>query len=176
MNTDLLKGLNDHLTLEFHASHEYLAMSVWLAAHDLPGFAAWMRKQSADELTHAQRVIDHLVERDQKVALPAIAQPPADWPSAEALVSHVLKNEQEVTSSIAALYAMAERTSDRPAQVMLQWFVVEQMEEESTARALLGRLRLAGSAGLGLLLIDQELAAGKIPGMSTAPASSQKSN
>jgi len=164
MNAELLNGLNEHLTLEFRAAHEYLAMAVWLAEHDLPGFATWLRKQSGDELMHAQRVIDHLVERDQKVVLPAIAQPPSDWQTAEALVAHVLRNEQEVTASIAALYETAERTSDRPAQVMLQWFVNEQMEEEASARALLGRLKLAGSTGLGLLLIDQELATGKIPG------------
>ena len=47
MTKDLLKGLNEHLKLEFRASHEYLAMSIWLAEHDLPGFATWMRKQSA---------------------------------------------------------------------------------------------------------------------------------
>lgn len=167
MNPELLQGLNEHLTLEFRAAHEYLAMSAWLAEHDLPGFATWMRKQSSDELLHAQKVIDHLVERDQKVVLPAIAQPPSEWQTAEALVAHVLRNEQQVTASISVLYELAERLRDRAAQVMLQWFVTEQMEEEASARALLGRLKLAGSAGLGLLLIDQELAAGKLPGIPT---------
>ncbi len=112
-------------------------------------------------------MIDHLVERDQKVVLPAIAAPPSEWQTAEALVAHVLRNEQQVTASIAVLYEVAERLRDRAAQVMLQWFVTEQMEEEASARAILGRLRLAGSAGLGLLLIDQELAAGKLPGVPT---------
>ena len=168
MNAELLKSLNQHLTLEFRAAHEYLAMAVWLAEHDLPGFAGWMRKQSADELMHANKIIDHLVERDQKVTLPAVAQPPSDWSTAEALVGHILRNEQEVTASINNLYEMAVRTTDHPAQVLLQWFVNEQMEEEASARALLGRLKLAGSAGLGLLLIDQELAAGKLPGIPTA--------
>ena len=68
MNSDLLNGLNEHLKLEFRASHEYLAMAIWLAEHDLPGFSKWMRKQSSDELMHAQRIIDHLVERDQSRA------------------------------------------------------------------------------------------------------------
>jgi len=81
MTKDLLKGLNEHLKLEFRASHEYLAMSIWLSEHDLPGFATWMRKQSSDELMHAQRIIDHLVERDQKVALPAVSAPPMSWKS-----------------------------------------------------------------------------------------------
>jgi ferritin len=168
MTADLLKGLNEHLTLEFRASHEYLAMSIWLAEHDLPGFAKWMRQQSTDELMHAQRIIDHLVERDQKVKLPAVAAPPSSWKSAEALCAHVLQNEQEVTSSINDLCAMAEKAKDRPATVMLQWFVNEQMEEEAAARAVLGRIRLAGNTGVGLLMIDQELAAGNMPGMPAA--------
>lgn len=165
MTPDLLKGLNQHLTLEFRAAHEYLAMAIWLAEHDLPGFAKWMTKQSSDERMHAQRIIDHLVERDQKVSLPPIAAPPMDWKSAEALCAHVLKNEQEVTASINNLCASAEKAKDRPATVMLQWFVNEQMEEEAAARAVLGRIRLAGNTGVGLLMIDQELANGSMPGM-----------
>ena len=170
MTKDLLKGLNEHLKLEFRASHEYLAMSIWLSEHDLPGFATWMRKQSSDELLHAQRIIDHIVERDQRAVLPAIAAPPMSWKSAEALCVHVLKNEQAVTASINDLYALAEKAKDRPATVMLQWFVNEQMEEEAAARAVLGRIRLAGNTGVGLLMIDQELAGGSVPGMPTAPA------
>jgi len=170
MTPDLLKGLNAHLTLEFRASHEYLAMSIWLAEHDLPGFAKWMAQQSADERMHAQRIIDHLVERDQKVKLPAVSAPPMDWKSAEALCAHVLRNEQDVTASINDLYAAAEKAKDRPATIMLQWFVNEQMEEEASARAVLGRIRLAGGTGVGLLMIDQELAGGTMPGMPAEPA------
>ena len=80
-------------------------------------------------------------------------------------MGHVLRNEEEVTASINNLYEMAVRTMDHPAQVLLQWFVNEQMEEEASVRAILGRLKLAGSTGLGLLLIDQELASGKLPGV-----------
>lgn len=165
MNAKLLQGINEHLTLEFKASHEYLAMSVWLSEHDLPGFASWMRQQSSDELLHAQKFIDHLVERDQKVILPGVAQPPMAWDSAEALCLHVLSNEQAVTASINELYALAETAKDRPAVVLLQWFVNEQMEEEAAARAILGRIRLGGTTGVGLLMIDQELAKGTVPGM-----------
>lgn len=165
MNAKLLKGMNEHLKLEFKASHEYRAMSVWLASNDLPGFATWMKQQSSDELVHAQKFIDHLVERDQKVVLPAIAQPPSEWDSAEALCRHVLENEQAVTASINELYALAESAKDRPAIVLLQWFVNEQMEEEAAARAILGRIRLGGKTGVGLLMIDQELATNSMPGM-----------
>jgi ferritin len=81
----------------------------------------------------------------------------------------VLKNEREVTASINELYAMAEKAKDRPGVIMLQWFVTEQMEEEAAARAVLGRIKLAGNTGVGLLMIDQELATGSIPGMPASP-------
>jgi ferritin len=169
MNATLLNGMNDHLKLEFKASHEYLAMSVWLAGHDLPGFASWMRKQANDELLHAQKFVDHMLERDQPIELPAVAKPPMSWDSVEALCTHVLANEQAVTSSINELFALAETSKDRPAVILLQWFVNEQMEEEAAARALLGRIRLGGT-GVGLLMIDQELAKGTVPGMPTDTA------
>ena len=169
MNSDLLKGVNEHLKLEFRAAHEYLAMSIWLSANDLPGFSRWMRQQSSDELAHAQRIIDHLLERDQQPLLPAIPAPPKAWKSIEALCAHVLRNEQEVTASINELYATAEKAKDRPATVMLQWFVTEQMEEEANARAVLGRIRLAGSTGVGLLMVDQELSGGTVPGSPVVP-------
>ena len=108
MTPDLLTGLNAHLTLEFRASHEYLAMSIWLAEHDLPGFSKWMRQQSSDELMHAQRIIDHLVERDQKVQLPSVDAPPMEWNNAEALCAHVLKNGQ----ASGALFAAASTNGD----------------------------------------------------------------
>ena len=169
MDAKLLKGMNEHLKLEFKAAHEYLAMSVWLSSNDLPGFATWRRQQSADELTHAQKFIDHMVERDDKAELPAVAQPPSSWETVEALCAHVLKNEQAVTASINELYAMAETAKDRPAVVLLQWFVNEQMEEEAAARAILGRIKLGGTTGVGLLMIDQELARGTMPGLPSSP-------
>jgi ferritin len=169
MNSDLLKGLNEHLKLEFRAAHEYLAMSVWLSVNDLPGFSTWMKQQSAGELTHAQRILDHLVDRDEQPVLPAIPAPPKTWKSLEALCQHVLKNEREVTASINELCAGADKAKDRAAAVMLQWFVTEQIEEEAAARAVLGRIRLAGSTGVGVLMVDQELASGTIPGAPAEP-------
>ena len=99
------------------------------------------------------------------MVLPTIDAPPNGWASAEKLCEHILKNEQDVTESINNLYAVAEKTKDRPATVMLQWFVTEQMEEEAAARDVLGRIRLAGNSGVGLLMIDQELATGRVPVM-----------
>jgi ferritin len=162
MNQELHKRLNDHLALEFGAAHKYHAMAVWFETVDLMGFSAWLKQQSAEEMDHAQRFVNHLVERDLSVQFPGIAQPPAAWDSAEAAVEAVLESEQTVTRAIEGLYDLAIQHNDRAATILLQWFITEQMEEENLVRGILGRLRLAGSEGLGLLMVDQEVGSGKL--------------
>ena len=164
MAKQLHDGLNAHLKLEFQAWYDYMAMANWLEGNDLPGMATWVKNQSNDELTHAQKIIDHLLERDLKVELHEVPAPPTEWSSVKAVAEDVLKSEQKVTKSIEALYSRAEEVCDRAAVLMLQWFIHEQMEEENVARALIGRLKLAGDSGIGLLMVDQELSTGTVPG------------
>lgn len=160
MNEELHQRLNEHLQLEFGAAHSYLAMSLWFEARNLPGFAGWLRRQSVEETEHAHRFINHLMERDLRVELPAVPQPSSEWKSPRAAVEAVLAGEERVTESINSLYDLAEKVGDRAARNLLQWFVDEQVEEENTVRSLLGRLELAGDEGLGLLLVDQEVGKG----------------
>lgn len=161
MERAMVEALNEHLKLEYAAWHKYLSMSLWAELHDLPGFAGWLRKQADDELGHAQRIVDHLVERDQEAVIPSIASD-RNWSSPAEVAQRVLEGEQKVTASIHGLYDLAEKHNDRAAMIMLQWFVNEQVEEENAARAILGRLRLAGDNGVGLMLVDQELSQGQL--------------
>lgn len=164
MDKALHDGWNEHLKLEFGAAQKYLAMACWLDTSDLPGFATWMMAQSAQELTHARKFIDHLLERDLAVRIPGIDAPSSSWSDVKSCFEEVLASEQKVTASIDALYDRAVETADRPAQRLLDWFVTEQVEEENVARAILARLKLAGDSGVGLLMVDQEMASGTVPG------------
>jgi ferritin len=100
--------------------------------------------------------------------MPAIDAPRDKFGSPKEALEHFLAAERNVSASIQAIYKLAEKNDDQAARIMLEWFITEQVEEENTARSLLGRLKLAGDSGPGLLLIDQELAAGKVAG--AAPA------
>ncbi len=162
-------ALNDHLSLEYAAWHDYSAMAVWLERHDLPGFATFMKAQAAEELAHANRIVDYLLERDLEPVLPAICRPRGDYASVLEVFQEVLTAERKVSASIHGLYKLAEKQDDQPARIMLEWFVNEQVEEENMARAVIGRLKLAGETGPGLLLVDQEMASGMVPGVSEGP-------
>ena len=160
-----LNALNDHVNLELAAWYDYTAMALWLDMNDLPGCASFMKTQALEEMEHAQKIIQHLMDRDVTPRLPTIEAPQTEFESVKQVFEMVLAAEQKVSASIHAVHVLAAAEDDQPARILLEWFITEQVEEESMARAILGRIRLAGETGPGLLLVDQELGTGSVPGM-----------
>ena len=119
-----------------------------------------MLNKSNEERGHASRLIAYLVDSDQQVELPTIEAPERDWPSVQTLLDVVYDLEKGVTASIHHLYTLAEGLGERSATAMLDWFVSEQLQEESEARFVCKRLRLAGENSAALLLLDQQFLEG----------------
>lgn len=155
----VLAGINEQITKEFAAAYLYLAMAAYFDLKNLPGFAHWMRMQHQEETAHALKLFDFLLDRGAPVRLKAIAQPPTGFTSPVTVMEQALQHEQDVTKAITDLYELALKEKDYPAQLQLQWFIAEQMEEEKTAGDLVSQVRLAGDSGAALLLLDRQLAA-----------------
>jgi ferritin len=150
-------AINEQIQKEYHSSYLYLAMAAYCEANTLPGAAQWMRLQSQEELAHAMKLFEHMVDRGGRVTLQAIPQPPAEYKSALDVFEKVLAHEQLVTAAIHKLYALALKEADYPAQVMLQWFVSEQVEEEKTAGEVVEQLTAVGESKNGLFMVDRGL-------------------
>jgi ferritin len=150
-------AINEQIQKEYHSSYLYLAMAAYCEASNLPGSAKWMRVQSQEELSHALKLFEHMVDRGGRVTLQAIPQPPAEYKSALDVFEKVLAHEQLVTASIHKLYALALKESDYPAQIMLQWFVTEQVEEEKSAGEVVEQLKAVGESKTSLMLLDRHL-------------------
>ena len=60
---------------------------------------------------------------------------------------------------IHTLYALAVQENDYPTQMMLHWFINEQVEEEKTASAIVAQLQMVGDSPAALFMIDRQLAA-----------------
>lgn len=159
LSESLQAALNRQITAELQGSHLYLAMAAHFDHLNLPGFEIWMRGQADEERAHAFRIFDFVLDRNGRVELGGIAAPPAGFGTALEAMQTTLDQERQVSAQINELYDLALAENDYPAQVMLQWFVTEQVEEEKTATDIIDRLKLAGDGGAGLLLIDQEMAA-----------------
>ncbi|MEO5825381.1 MAG: ferritin [Gemmatimonadales bacterium] len=148
-------ALNDQINLELASSYAYLAMAAHFEVSALPGMANWMRMQSEEERVHAMRLFDHMIDRGGKVVLQPIEQPMLEFDSPLSVFEAALGHEQTVTEAINSLYRLAEDANDYASQVMLQWFINEQVEEEKNAQTAIEQLRMAGSDASALLMLDQ---------------------
>ena len=148
-------ALNAQINLEMASFYSYLAMAAHFEAAALPGMASWMRLQSEEERVHAMKLFDHMIDRGGKVVLASIAQPTLAFDSPISVFEAALGHEQTVTGAINALYSLAQTENDYASQVMLQWFINEQVEEEKSAMIAIEQLRMAGSDPSALLMLDQ---------------------
>jgi ferritin len=150
-------AINDQINKELYSSYLYLSMAAYFENKNLPGFAHWMRIQEGEEREHAMKFYDFMLDRGATVLLAAIAAPESDWKSALDLFKQVAQHEAAVTASINALYELALKEKDYPAQVMLQWFITEQVEEEKNAAEIVQQLELVEARGTAVLMLDHQL-------------------
>ena len=123
--------------------------------------ARWMRVQSDEEKIHAMKLFDHMCDRGGTVVLQPIDQPHRSFDSPLSVFEAALENERRVTRAINELYALAQAEADYPSQVMLQWFITEQVEEEKNAEGILRQIQaMEGKAHL-MLMLDRHLGARK---------------
>ena len=153
------KALNEQIKWELYSGYLYLSMSAWCSERGLAGFANWMRIQAQEELSHAMRFFDYVTERGGRAVLAAIDAPPASWKSPLEVMEHTLEHEQLVTRRINDLVDVAKSEKDHATDIMLQWFVSEQVEEEDSVGEALAKVRLIGKDGGGLYMLDKELSA-----------------
>ncbi len=161
LDPKLTKLLNEQINNEMSSSYIYLAMAAYFELTPYAGFAKWMFAQSQEETMHALKFYQYVVDRDAKVELKPIAQPPADFTSPLDAFERSLAQEEKVTQQINDLYDEAEKVKDHAAKNLLLWFLNEQMEEEKTVREMLDRLKLAGNDPASLLVLDREAGARK---------------
>jgi len=155
----IVDAINAQVGREFQAAYLYLSMSAYFDGQNLPGFAHWMRLQYQEELGHALRLFDYLGAIGEVPELQAVKKPTKEWKSPLAAVQDALKHERAVTKAINALYQLAAQEKDYPTTLHLQWFVTEQLEEEKTFNDLIARMKMAGTSGTALLLVDREVGA-----------------
>ena len=153
----MLDAFNEQIKKELYSSYLYLSMSAHFEAVSLPGFAKWTRLQAKEELGHALRIFDHINDRDGRVVLQPLEGPPVEWGAPLEIYQAILEHEQKVTASINALYALALKENDYASQVMLHWFINEQVEEEKNASLVIDQLRLAEDHKGVLIALDRHV-------------------
>ena len=152
------EALNEQVNKEFYSAYLYLAMSAYCNLIGLPGFSNWMRRQYEEENLHVTKMYDYILDQGGQIHLKKIDEPPKEFGSPIDLFTQTLEHEQFITGSINELMGLAVSEQDYATQTFLQWYVTEQVEEESNVNDILAPLRMVGEDKGGLMMIDQQLA------------------
>ena len=159
----MVDSLNAQVSAELFSSNLYLAMAAYFDSANLRGFSHWMKIQAGEELTHASKIFDHILERSGRAKIGAVEEPPFNWGTPLEAVEAAHAHEESVTGMINSLVAQAMAENDHATFNMLQWFVGEQVEEEKQVDDVVKRMKLVGDKPVGLLMIDSELGQRKAP-------------
>lgn len=150
-------AINEQVKHEIDSAYIYLSMAANFHDQGWEGMAHWMRKQSHEERTHAEKFFKHLVERESRVELKAVAQPKNGWATPLEAFKEAYKHEKFITGKINQMVKLAEEEKDYAASVLLNWFVDEQVEEENNAALIVQQLERVGDSAVGLYVLDAEL-------------------
>lgn len=157
LDSDVQDAINTQIRNEYYSSYLYLSMSAYCESRSFPGCASWLRRQSEEELVHAMKLFDYMVDRGGRVVLESIDQPPSEFGALLEVFEEVLEHEREVTGMINSLYDLAVSQNDHATAVALHWFIEEQVEEEKSAEEVVEKLKLASDSGAALMILDAEL-------------------
>lgn len=158
ISTNIENLINEQIAKEQYAAQYYLSMSAYFQTQDLEGLAHYFRIQCKEELMHSDKMFDYLNDVGGRVILQTIPQPPHDFTDAVDVFEKALAHEKEVTKSIFTIAKAANEEGDFATTAFLQWFINEQVEEESSASLHLTKIRMVKDNPSALYLFDQELA------------------
>jgi ferritin len=154
-NKTVENAINEQIKREEHSARLYLQMASWCEVNGFPGAAAFLYKQTEEERMHMLKFVHYLNDRNGHAILQSLDQPETQYKSLTDLFEKVMKHEEYISASINELYGVTLTEKDYTSGSFLQWFITEQIEEESSMRAILDQIKLAGDTNL--YHIDKEL-------------------
>lgn len=149
--------INDQIQVEFQSAYDYLAASAWFEEKNLNGFASWLKRQWEEEIGHAMKFYNHLVQREGRPVLQNIDKPEVKFDTPQEVFEAALEQERYITERIHKMYDMAGEENDYALESLLLWFIDEQVEEEEAVQDIIDKLKLIGEDGSGLYLLDREM-------------------
>jgi len=159
----LLRAMNDQIKNELESYYIYHSMAAYFHSMGLDGMGHWMRCQSHEEMTHAMKFFDHIIDRGGTVTLQDLKQIKTEWASPAEAFKDAYAHEQFISGKINELMSIAREEKEYAAEPLLDWFITEQIEEEASTGKIAGELGMAGSDKSALLMLDRELGTRPFP-------------
>ncbi len=159
INPKVEAALNEQIKKEEHSARLYLSMAIWCEVNGYPGAATFLYDHTDEESMHQMKFVHYLNDRGGKATLSELEQPESNYKSLLDVFKQVMQHEEYITASINDLYGLTVEEKDYTTGNFLQWYITEQIEEESLMRTILDKISLVGNDKAGMFHIDKELEA-----------------
>lgn len=157
LSKTLEDALNEQVNKEYYSAFLYLSMASHFETINMLGMASWMRMQYEEEVMHAMKIFDMIIDMEGKAVLKQIDSPPTEFDSVISVFEQTLEHERNVTKMINGIYALAQKENNYAVQSALQWFIDEQVEEEKSVLEIVNQLKMIGDETTPLLMLDSKL-------------------
>ncbi|NVO21278.1 MAG: ferritin [Bacteroidetes bacterium] len=157
-NKKIEQALIGQIKNEEHSSRLYMAMASWCHANGFHGASKYLFKQSDEERAHMLKIVNYVNERGGHATLSELDNLTDNYKTLIEVFEKILKHEEFITTEINNLYEESMKSKDYATATFIQWFITEQLEEESTFQDILDKMRMTGSTPGGVYWIDRELA------------------
>lgn len=157
LSKNMYTALNKHMNTELYSAYLYLNMAAAAGGMGFKGTANWFNVQYQEEMVHFQKFYDYINSQGEQSIVGQMAAPKSAFTSLQNMFEETLTHEQFITKCINDLTELASVEKDHASRIFLQWFITEQIEEEENDREIIGKLKLIGDNGYGLLMLDNDL-------------------
>src|ERR1700679_481270 len=131
LSKTLQASLNAHMTKEAHASQIYLSYASWASSAGYGGIANLLFRHAQEERNHMMKILEYILKRGAEAEVTAIPTPHENPKSLFSCFEKIFEHEVENTKSVYKLVKMSFEEEDWGTWNFLQWFVKEQIEEET---------------------------------------------
>lgn len=150
-------AVNEQIKKEEFSSRLYLSMAIWCEANGYPGAAKFLYEHADEERMHMMKFVHYVNDRGGHAELMEMEKPKAEFDSLLNVLEEIMEHEVYITESINNLFEITSNEKDYSTMNFLQWFITEQVEEESLFSTILDKIRLVGNDKAGMFHIDKEL-------------------
>lgn len=151
------EALNKQIEREFYSSQLYLAMASWAEVNGFNGSADFLYEHSDEERMHALKLFKYVNDRGGKALTPTIEQPKTEYESISVIFKDILEHEIEISQAINEVVGTCLEEKDYTTHNFMQWYVNEQIEEESLFRTILDKLNLLGDDKAKMYMFDSDI-------------------
>lgn len=135
--------LNMQVTKEAEAAQVFLSYASWAETKGYPGISEFFYKHETEEREHMKKVIHYINGRGGKAKIEAVPAPPENPANLKDCLNKALEHEIANTEAIYKIVNLAHEEKDWATFNFAQWFVKEQIEEETLVMDLIDKYNLA---------------------------------